>query len=82
MNERSIWSDFCLTNRVHNAVKHVRTTIQEAFTEIHEQELLEDILFGMVKYTMSIIQKLWSPSSIARKLKKIATYERKMVSNV
>lgn len=32
-NEGSIWSDFCLTNQVHNAVKHVRTMLQEAFPD-------------------------------------------------
>lgn len=26
-----LWTDFCLTNKVHNAVKHVRTVMQEAF---------------------------------------------------
>ena len=30
-NEASIWNDFCLTNTVYNAVKQVRTIIQEAF---------------------------------------------------
>ena len=32
-NEASIWTDFCLTNRVHNAVKHVRTMLPEAFPD-------------------------------------------------
>ena len=31
--ERDIWNDFCLTNKVHNAIKQVRTTLQEAFPE-------------------------------------------------
>lgn len=30
-SEPSIWRDFCLTNRVHNAVKRVRRMMQEAF---------------------------------------------------
>ena len=30
-NEPSIWRDFCLTNRVHNAARTVRTMLQQAF---------------------------------------------------
>ncbi|KAL9071266.1 MAG: hypothetical protein Q9161_004282 [Pseudevernia consocians] len=30
-SEPGIWQDFCLTNRVHNAVNHIRTNLQEAF---------------------------------------------------
>ena len=30
-NEQSIWNDFCLTNRVHEAARNVRAILQEAF---------------------------------------------------
>ncbi|KAI4163778.1 MAG: hypothetical protein LQ342_002551 [Letrouitia transgressa] len=33
-SEASIWQDYCLTNKVHNATEHVRTMIQEAFPSL------------------------------------------------
>ena len=54
-NERSIWSDFCLTNRVHNAVNHVSRIIQEAFPEstiprtplCHDYHAIDDETFWL-----------------------------------
>ena len=31
--ELDIWNDFCLTNKFHNAINQVRTSLQEAFPE-------------------------------------------------
>ena len=51
--ELDIWNDFCLTNKVHNAINQVRTSLQEAFPEstipltplCHEYHAFDDNTF-------------------------------------
>ena len=52
-NRSNLWTDFCLTNKVHNATKEVRNMLQEAFPKstipqtpfCHEYHPVDDDLF-------------------------------------